>query len=90
MDKTFKIEINSNDDFNRIVKSVPFIKISNVISLNPNKKQVTISVNNKHMNEFVNVLSNYHLKFFSEKKVTLEDYFMKFYDRTSTDEGGAK
>ena len=90
IDKTFKIEFISNDDFHQFEKNVLHFKNLDVVALNPNKKQVTISVNNKHMNELVNVLSNYHLKFFSEIKITLEDYFMKFYDRNSTDEGGAK
>lgn len=89
-DKTFKIEFNSNDDFDQFNKNIHIYKNFEVISLSPHKNQVKISINDKNMNEFINILSNYNLKFFSEIKFTLEDYFMKFYDRKSTIEGGAK
>ena len=37
----------------------------------------------------MNIISDYDLKFISEIKFTLEDYFMKFYDRNINIEGGA-
>ncbi len=89
-DKTFKIEFHTIDDFNQFVKNINIYKNFEVISLSPKKKQLKISINDKHINEFINILSNYNLKFFSEIKFTLEDYFMKFYERKSTIEGGAK
>lgn len=89
MDKTFKVEFSSSEDFRAYEKNQLAIDNLHVTTWLPNKNQVTISVNNNHMNELISVLSNYELKFFTEIKMTLEDYFMKFYDRNGTDEGGA-
>lgn len=87
--KTFKIELNSDEDFKRFSNNISIYKNLTLISLIPHKNQVKISINDKYINEFINILSTYNLKFFSEVKFTLEDYFMQFYDHKSTIEGGA-
>jgi len=45
------------------------------------RNQVHIHVDDVNVNEFIAIISGYGLKFFTEIKFTLEDYFMKFYDK---------
>ena len=40
-------------------------------------------MNDADINDFIAFISDYDLNFYSEIKFTLEDYFMKFYDRNS-------
>ena len=47
-------------------------------------------MNDADTNDFIAFISDYDLKFCSEIKFTLEDYFMKFYDRNSKNEGGGE
>ncbi len=61
-----------------------------MISLKSHKNQVELRVNDADTNDFIAFISDYDLKFCSEIKFTLEDYFMKFYDRNSKNEGGGE
>lgn len=51
---------------------------------NLNEKSCTISINEIHTNDFIRILSNLDVEQITEKKVSLQEYFMKFYkeDRT--------
>ncbi len=46
--------------------------------------EVTFNVNENSTNEFIAELSNFKIKDIIEDKISLQDYFMKFYkeDRT--------
>jgi ABC-2 type transport system ATP-binding protein len=79
--KTFKMEFNTRESFERFSNEIQSNKQFEVISLKPYKSQATVSISGAAINDFVAFISNYDLKFFSEIKFTLEDYFMKFYDR---------
>lgn len=81
--KTFKLEFKSKEDFEKFLK-----EDFEFISIKPHKNQVKILTNDKQTNKFISIISNYKLNFLSEIKFTLEDYFMKFYDRDSNDTGG--
>ncbi len=59
-----------------------------IIDCDDEKKEVLICTNDKHINYVVEVLNDYAIKEFSNKKETLEDYFMKFY-KEDKDFGGA-
>lgn len=85
--KEFKLEFNSKEEFERF-RGERF----EFASVKRHRNQAKILVNDKDINHFINVISNYDLKFFAEMKFTLEDYFMKFYDKNNTAgmEGGAK
>jgi ABC-2 type transport system ATP-binding protein len=85
--KTFKIEFNTKDEFERFRSEVEIPKRLNVISVKSHKNQVKIHVNDSDINKFMNIISDYNLNFFSEIKFTLEDYFMKFYDKNTKIEG---
>ena len=76
---------NEYDDFCEKFKRTSKIKI---IDRDDEKKEVLICTNDKHINYVVEVLNDYAIKEFSNKKETLEDYFMKFY-KEDKDFGGA-
>ncbi|MGE7093668.1 ABC transporter ATP-binding protein [Lysinibacillus sp. NPDC048646] len=80
-DKTFKLEFNTKEVFERFKGKVPSHEKLNIISLKPHKNQAEVSISDKDINYFIAFISDFDLKFCSEIKFTLEDYFMKFYDR---------
>jgi ABC-2 type transport system ATP-binding protein len=84
--KTFKIEFVLKSDFERFKKEVETEKRLDVIESKPDKNQVKIQVNDAQINHFMEIIADYELKFISEIKFTLEDYFMKFYDRCTNQE----
>ena len=74
--KTYKIEFNSKDDCERISReALTFVEI------NAGKKQVKVSVKDESINEFFRILTRYDMKYMSEVKTTLRDYFMKYYSK---------
>lgn len=87
-EKTFKMEFKSKEIFERFSNEIKSAKQMKIISLNHEKNQAIISFQDATTNDFIAFISNYELKFFSEIKVTLEDYFMKFYDRNEKADGG--
>lgn len=56
--------------------------------LNESKKQVDISIEDSDLNELISLLSLLPVQLFSNRKETLENYFMKFY-REDKEFGGA-
>jgi len=77
--KEWKIEFNTKEDFEKFRKEVA--KKLNVVSVKEESNQAQVVVLDNSTNTLVAELSNYSLKYFSEIKFTLEDYFMEFYDR---------
>lgn len=80
-DKTFEFEFNSKEDYKAFTKVLESQNQYESKILSPHKNQVKLSVKDQYINDFINCIANYELKFFSEIKFTLEDYFMKFYDQ---------
>jgi ABC-2 type transport system ATP-binding protein len=78
----------TKDDFEEFSKEIQFYPNIEVVSLKLSKYQATVHFNDTDINAFISLISKYSLKFFSEIKFTLEDHFMKFYDRNSSQEGG--
>lgn len=87
--KTFKLEFNSKDEFERFLSEVENLKKLKIISIKRHRNQAEVMVNDQDINQFIGIISGYDLKFFTEIKFTLEDYFMKFYDKGTNTEGGA-
>lgn len=94
-DKTFKIEFASAQELRRFCDAVPHAATGGeddlaaepgtpgfaVASVKRHHNQATVRVNDAAVNELVHTLTGYDLKFFTEIPFTLEDYFMKFYDK---------
>ncbi|MFS8351376.1 ABC transporter ATP-binding protein [Bacillus nitratireducens] len=89
-EKTFKLEFDSKEVFESFKNKVPSHQKIKVTSLKPHKNQAVLRVNDEDTNEFIAFISDYDLKFCSEIKFTLEDYFMEFYDRNPKNEGGGE
>ncbi|GHU71890.1 ABC transporter ATP-binding protein [Clostridia bacterium] len=91
--KTFKVEFASKAEFERFREEAEYTKRLNVVSVKRHRNQAKIRIDDAEVNKLVSILADYQLLFFSEIKFTLEDYFMKFYDRNTTAEvamqGGA-
>ncbi|MCL1964966.1 MAG: ABC transporter ATP-binding protein [Firmicutes bacterium] len=85
--KEFKIEFSTKEDFERFREQVEYPKRFHVVSVKRHGNQVKVAINDQGINELIAVLSEYSLNFFTEIKFTLEDYFMKFYNRNTKVEG---
>jgi ABC-2 type transport system ATP-binding protein len=85
--KTFKIEFASKEDFERFREQVEYPKKLDVIAVKRHRNQARVLIDDSDVNNLVAALSDYHLNFFTEIKFTLEDYFMKFYDRSAVISG---
>ena len=85
--KTFKIEFNIKEEFENFLEKVDKSENININTTKPHKNQVKIEINDANINDLFDIVSEYDLKFISEIKFTLEDYFMKFYDRNTDSKG---
>ncbi|ASS76459.1 ABC transporter ATP-binding protein [Tumebacillus algifaecis] len=88
--KTYEIEFKTEEEFNRFEHAVKDCEKFEALSLTPHKHQTILRIYDTDINRFISFISDYDVKFFSEIKFTLEDYFMKFYDRTSNETGGVE
>jgi len=79
--KEWKVEFLSREDFERFLNEVNQTKKINLVSVDEEVNQARVVVYDYDTRKFIDELSNYSLKFISEIKFTLEDYFMEFYDR---------
>lgn len=89
-DKTYKLEFRTKEDFEHFRLEVEYNNKLNVQSVKRHRNQVKVLVNDKDINCFFEIISEYSLSFISEIRFTLEDYFMDFYDRNKTVEEGLK
>ncbi len=83
-DKVYELEFLGDEDFERFAREGGL----QIISAHANKRQVKVGVHDNDINDFFSVVSGYSLKFISEEKFTLEDYFLDFYDRDKSVEEG--
>lgn len=76
-EKTFKIEFIDSYNYNSCKAAIPdSIKL---IEDKQENKQLILSYNDSNTDSFISFISTYEVKFCSEVKFTLEDYFMSFY-----------
>ena len=78
--KSFKIEFASSEDYQKFVENTEFT----ISTKRPEQNQVKLSLTDQKMQQLFTELSGVKIKFMSEIKFTLEDYFMDFYDRKKT------
>ena len=79
--KTFKLEFAYHEEFERFRNEVEYPGRLNVLSVKRHRNQAKIVVDDKDINNFFGAVADYKLKFLTEIKFTLEDHFMKFYDK---------
>ena len=78
--KSFKIEFDSFEDYQRFMANTNFI----IPIERPEQNQIKLNLRDEKMRELFTELSEVKVNFISEIKFTLEDYFMDFYDRKKT------
>lgn len=83
-DKVFKVEFGSKSEYQRFLENTRL----ELNAKRPKHNQVKIMIKDENVHQFFEEMSNYQLKFISEIKFTLEDYFMNFYDRKKSVEEG--
>lgn len=88
--KTFKLEFISKEQFELFQEHFARTSAIELVSIKRHRNQVKLLIHDTEINEFFALVSQYELKFLSEIKFTLEDYFMEFYDRKTDVKGGAK
>lgn len=81
--KTFEIQFRSAEQFEQFKHEVVNQNQCDIISMNKASKQVRVKVNDAQINAFIKTIAHYELKFLSEIKLTLEDYFMQFYEQSA-------
>lgn len=78
--KVFKIEFANENEYRRFVETTSLELSAKRASQN----QVKLMLKDDQIGMFFNELKQFDIKFISEIKFTLEDYFMDFYDRKKT------
>ena len=78
--KTFKIELNTDDGF-RLLKE----HYQNRAEFTPEKRQMLITLKDAELNELIRQLAGCDVKFISEQKHSLEEYFMRYYGGGNND-----
>ena len=88
--KFYQIDFDKKEDYQAFCKECKGFdkEVVTIINKDDKKLGVFVSTNDKHINKVIDILSKYSIKEFSNKKETLEDYFMKFY-KEDRDFGGA-
>ncbi len=84
--KFYTIEFNTNSDLTEFLDKVR--RLSSFQIYNEEETKCFISIEDKELNDLIDLLSEYEVKTFSNKRESLEDYFMKFY-KEDKDYGGA-
>lgn len=87
--KNYEVTFVSNDGFNEfLIEAKKHKDKLTIINKDADKNMVYLVTDDKFINSVIDILSNFELKKFENKKETLEDYFMKFY-KEDKDFGGA-
>lgn len=84
--KFYTIEFNTNNDLTEFLDKVR--RLSSFQIYNEEETKCFISIEDKELNNLIDLLTEYEVKTFSNKRESLEDYFMKFY-KEDRDYGGA-
>jgi ABC-2 type transport system ATP-binding protein len=72
--KIYKIEFLKDEGYETFLNTGV-----NIVYSNKDKRKMRIAINDKEINQLVKNLSKYEIKYFSESKFTLEDYFLSYY-----------
>ena len=86
--KQWRFEFASKEDFERFSKQAERTDKYSVFSVKAQSNQIQVLIKDNEINALIAELADYSLLYFKEIKVTLEDYFMKFYDKNNKMEGG--
>ena len=85
--KYYNIKFDSNTSLEKFCKECEDCDYITLIDKNVDESSCFISTDDKDINKVIAILSKYEIRQFTNKKETLEDYFMKFYKEDKTFEG---
>ena len=85
--KIYKLKFAVEGESVMIAKEHPELDFT---ELNHDKNRVKVRVDDNDINSFVALLASYRLRYVSEMKLTLEDYFMRYYSNKNDGKGDAK
>jgi len=83
--KIFKVKFAAEGESQHIAREHKELDFAEI---NHEKNRVKIKVNDKDINAVTALLSGYKIQYMTEEKLTLEDYFMKFYSSKNQVKGG--
>lgn len=87
--KTYRLTFNNLEDYQRFLNDKENVSVVNILKSNPEKKRILVSTNDSDINKAISIFSRYELDEFSNRKETLENYFMKFYKEEKDFKKGA-
>ncbi|NLB48913.1 MAG: ABC transporter ATP-binding protein [Erysipelotrichia bacterium] len=87
--KSYELKFAEIEEYRKLIQEYEDISFFNVLEVNPNTLEVLISTHDDDIDQVVDYLSSYELSEFTNKKETLQDYFLKFY-RDGKEFGGLK
>lgn len=83
--KVYKVKFAADGESKHFTTEHPEL---NLTEINHGKNRVMIANNDENINLLLSILTKYKIQYISEIKLTLEDYFMKFYSNKSNIKGG--
>ena len=86
--KYYAIDFKTEDDKKKFLKKSSEIK--SLILLDDKDKQISVSIEDKDLNKTISYLSEVEVDKFSNRKESLQDYFMKFYKEDKDFKGAIK
>ena len=86
--KYYAIDFKTEDDKKKFLKKSSEIK--SLILLDDKEKQISVSIEDEDLNKTISYLSEVEVDKFSNRKESLQDYFMKFYKEDKDFKGAIK
>ena len=86
--KYYAIDFKTEDDKKKFLKKSS--EIESLILLDDKEKEISLSIEDADLNKTINYLSEVEVDKFSNRKESLQDYFMKFYKEDKDFKGAIK
>lgn len=86
--KYYAIDFKTEDDKKKFLKKSS--EIESLILLDDKEKEISLSIEDADLNKTINYLSEVEVNKFSNRKESLQDYFMKFYKEDKDFKGAIK
>ena len=86
--KYYSIDFKTEDDKKKFLKKSS--EIESLILLDDKEKEISLSIEDADLNKTINYLSEVEVDKFSNRKESLQDYFMKFYKEDKDFKGAIK
>ena len=86
--KYYAIDFKTEDDKKKFLKKSS--EIESLILLDDKEKEISLSIEDTDLNKTINYLSEVEVDKFSNRKESLQDYFMKFYKEDKDFKGAIK